>query len=149
MSVEQIELPEREQLAPHPVLTEIVGRLVEAFQPERIYLFGSQARGDVGPDSDYDLMVVVPNDAPPERRQSSLAYECLWGTGMAADVLVWTKTSFDCRILNRVIACSSCASSRTTVASCPRMPGSGSRSARVAGSSTTLSRRSVSDSQCR
>lgn len=42
-----------------PTLEEIVGRLVAAFQPERIYLFGSTSRGDAGPDSDYDLMVVV------------------------------------------------------------------------------------------
>jgi predicted nucleotidyltransferase len=31
-----------------PVLDEIVRRLIEAYQPERIYLFGSRARGDVG-----------------------------------------------------------------------------------------------------
>ena len=36
-------------------LAEIVRRLAEAYQPERIYLFGSKARGDEGPDSDYDL----------------------------------------------------------------------------------------------
>lgn len=48
-----------------PVLAEIVRRLVEAYQPERIYLFGSVARGDAGPNSDYDLLVVVPDDAPP------------------------------------------------------------------------------------
>jgi predicted nucleotidyltransferase len=36
-------------------LTEAVRRLVEAYRPERIYLFGSMARGDAGPDSDFDL----------------------------------------------------------------------------------------------
>jgi uncharacterized protein len=80
-----------------PVLAEIVRRLVEAYQPERIYLFGSKARGDASPDSDYDLMVVVPNDAPTEWRQSRLAYERLWGTNSAADVLVWTREAFDSR----------------------------------------------------
>jgi predicted nucleotidyltransferase len=80
------------------VLIEIVRRLVEAYQPERIYLFGSKARGDASPDSDYDLMVVVPNDAPTERRQSRLAYERLWDTNSAAvDVLVWTREAFDSR----------------------------------------------------
>ncbi len=81
-----------------PILGEIVGRLVEAFQPERIYLFGSKARGDEDEDSDYDLMVLVPDNAPPERRRSRLAYERLWGTGAAADVLVWTRDAFDCRL---------------------------------------------------
>lgn len=34
-----------------PKLQEIVRRLVSAFEPEQIYLFGSQARGDAGPES--------------------------------------------------------------------------------------------------
>lgn len=80
-----------------PVLAEIVRRLVEAYQPERIYLFGSVARGDAGPNSDYDLLVVVPDDAPPQRRRSRLAYEALRGTGVAADVLVCTRSYFERR----------------------------------------------------
>lgn len=80
------------------VLAEIVHRLVEAFHPERIYLFGSQARGEAGLDSDYDIMVVVPDSAPPECRRSRLAYEALWGTGAAADVLVWTRGAFESRL---------------------------------------------------
>jgi predicted nucleotidyltransferase len=82
----------------NPKLAEIVSRLVEAYEPERIYLFGSVARGDAGPDSDFDLLVVVPNEAPPEKRRSRLAYQRLWGTGVAADVLVWTKERFDSRL---------------------------------------------------
>ncbi len=81
-----------------PVLAEILRRLVAAYQPERVYLFGSKARGDEGPDSDYDLMVVVPDSAPPERRRSRLAYQVLWGSGTAADVLVSTRESFDSRL---------------------------------------------------
>lgn len=80
-----------------PVLAEIVRRLVEAYEPERIYLFGSVARGDAGPNSDYDLLVVVPDDAPPQRRRSRLAYEALRGTGVAADVLVCTRSYFERR----------------------------------------------------
>lgn len=80
------------------VLLEIVRRLVEAYQPQRIYLFGSKARGDAGPDSDYDLLVVVPDDAPPERRRSRLGYERLWGVSTAADVVVWTAADFDSRM---------------------------------------------------
>lgn len=80
------------------VLGEIVRRLVEAYGPEMLYLFGSKARGDEGPDSDYDLLVVVPDDAPPERKRSRLAYERLWGTGSAADVVVCTRSYFDGRL---------------------------------------------------
>ena len=80
-----------------PALAEVVRRLVAAYQPERVYLFGSVARGDAGPDSDYDILVIVPDDAAPERRRSRLAYEALWGTGVAADVLVWTANRFNSR----------------------------------------------------
>jgi predicted nucleotidyltransferase len=81
-----------------PVLTEVVRRLVRAYEPDRIYLFGSCARGEAGPDSDYDLLVIIPDTAPPERRRSRLAYEVLWGTGIATDVLVWTRERFDSRL---------------------------------------------------
>ncbi len=80
------------------MLNEVLRRLIEVFQPERIYLFGSKARGDAGPDSDYDLMVVVADDTPPERRRSRLAYQALRGTRAAADVLVWTREAFDSRL---------------------------------------------------
>ncbi len=79
-------------------LFEVVRRLVEAYRPQRIYLFGPVARGDAGPDSDYDIMVVVPDDAPVELRRSRAAYEVLWGTGVASDVLVWTSSQFDSRL---------------------------------------------------
>jgi predicted nucleotidyltransferase len=80
-----------------PVLAEIVRRLVLAYQPERVYLFGSKARGDAGPDSDYDLMVVVP-DAPPPFQRSQRTAEALRGVGTAADVLVWSREDFDKRL---------------------------------------------------
>jgi predicted nucleotidyltransferase len=79
-------------------LEEIVSRLVRAFAPERIHLFGSRVAGAVDADSDYDLMVVVADAAPAERRGSRRAYEALRGTGIAADVLVWTRSAFDSRL---------------------------------------------------
>lgn len=80
-----------------PKLAEVVRRLVEVYRPERVYLFGSVARGEAGPDSDYDLLVVVPDDAPPERKDSKLAYRALWGTRAAADVLVCSRSYFEAR----------------------------------------------------
>jgi predicted nucleotidyltransferase len=80
-----------------PVLDEIVRRLVASYNPLEVYLFGSKARGGSGVDSDYDLLVVVPDDAPPKQRGSRLAYEVLRGTGTAADVLVCTRSYFEPR----------------------------------------------------
>jgi len=42
-----------------PRLALVVQRLVTAYQPESIYLFGSVARGDADTESDYDLLIVV------------------------------------------------------------------------------------------
>ena len=40
------------------VLADVLQRIVRAADPERIVLFGSGARGDMGPDSDLDLLVI-------------------------------------------------------------------------------------------
>ena len=80
------------------LLAKIVSRLVDAYRPERVYLFGSWARGDAGPDSDYDLLLVVPDSADATRRRSRLAYEVLWETGRAADVVVLTRGDFESRL---------------------------------------------------
>jgi len=80
-----------------PVLDEIVRRLISAYDPERVYLFGSAARGEGGPDSDYDLLLIVPDDAPAERLRARRGYEALWGLGVAVDVVIWRRSAFDAR----------------------------------------------------
>ncbi|HYO73051.1 MAG TPA: nucleotidyltransferase domain-containing protein [Archangium sp.] len=39
-------------------------RIIEVLHPEQIWLFGSRARGTHHPESDWDLMAVLPDDAP-------------------------------------------------------------------------------------
>lgn len=80
------------------MLTELVRRLVDAYQPSAVYLFGSMARAEPAPDSDYDLLVIVPDDVSTERKGSTLGYRALRGTGVAADVLVCTQGYFDARL---------------------------------------------------
>lgn len=60
------------------VLDEIVRRVVEAVHPDKIILFGSHARGDAGPDSDLDLLVVTPSEEPRLHRAAP-AYRALRG----------------------------------------------------------------------
>ena len=88
---------QKEGLNEDPTLLEIVRRLADAYHPLRIYLFGSKARGNAGPDSDYDLLVVVRDDAAPELKRSALAHKTLWGIGKAKDVLVCTDEWFRSR----------------------------------------------------
>lgn len=85
-------------LAHDPVLAEIVSRLVASLHPQRIYLFGSQARGDAGPDSDYDLLVLIENPAEPAYRLSQRGYRALRGISAAVDVVAWDRATFDARV---------------------------------------------------
>jgi HEPN domain-containing protein len=52
----------RPQIEDPRELDRVVRRLVEAFDPVAVYLFGSRARGDASADSDYDLMLVLADD---------------------------------------------------------------------------------------
>ena len=80
------------------LLDDLVERVVEAVHPRRIILFGSGARGDLGPNSDLDLLIVMTDGT--HRRQTE--------GGSTGSCRVWEsrKTLWSSR--NRT-----CASSRT------------------------------------
>lgn len=66
---------------PEPLLNQVVS----VFGPRRVIMFGSRARGDSREDSDYDLVVVLEDDAPDERLSWRRRYEAR--KGFSADVL--------------------------------------------------------------
>ena len=72
-------------------LPEITNRVVQKFQPERVILFGSQARGDAASESDVDILVVVP-DGSDVRRTTTAIYEELDDLPISKDVVVVTPT---------------------------------------------------------
>lgn len=72
------------------LLREVVRRVVEEAHPRRIILFGSAARGAMGPDSDLDLLVVMP-DGVHRRRAAMEIYRSLRGIGLPKDVIVVTE----------------------------------------------------------
>ncbi|HWE49740.1 MAG TPA: nucleotidyltransferase domain-containing protein [Bryobacteraceae bacterium] len=77
-------------------IPKITRRLIEYFHPQRIYLFGSVARGDSGPDSDLDFGVVLPDDAP-ESLYKPGVHRALIGIDTAADIVRWPAADFDAR----------------------------------------------------
>ena len=79
------------------VVPEVVERLVEFYRPEKIYLFGSAARGEYGPDSDLDFLVVAPDDCPKEIRAAGAIYQKLRGLDVAVDVVPWRRSDFEGR----------------------------------------------------
>jgi predicted nucleotidyltransferase len=78
-------------------IEEIVRRLIAYYQPERIYLFGSAARDEFGPDSDLDFCVVLPDDTPKQLFNSGAIYGRLRDVGYPKDVVPWRKSDFDGR----------------------------------------------------
>ena len=74
-------------------IQEIVNRIVERFHPEQIILFGSQARGDAGPDSDVDLLVVMPVEGSKREKQLEIRM-ALHNIHVSKDVIVSTPEEF-------------------------------------------------------
>ena len=73
-------------------------QLIDGLCPERIYVFGSQARGDANPDSDLDLLVVVPESDLPGHRLDQAAYRAVGWHRVPLDILVMTNHDFERRL---------------------------------------------------
>ena len=71
------------------MLREIIHRIVDTADPERIILFGSAARGSMGPQSDIDLLVIKSGSYNP-REIAGRIYQNLYGTGNAFDIIIVT-----------------------------------------------------------
>ena len=71
------------------ILGEIIHRIVEIAHPEKIILFGSAAREEMGPNSDVDLLVVKSGEFDQSRLVGDI-YVNLHGVGQAVDVILAT-----------------------------------------------------------
>ena len=77
-------------------IAEMVRRIVSQFAPDKIILFGSHARGQAGPDSDVDLLVVMPLQESGSKRERAIEmYGVLAGMGVPKDVIVVTPEEFE------------------------------------------------------
>ncbi len=74
-------------------LDEITRRIVEAVKPEKIILFGSAARGETGPHSDVDLLVVA--NGGDRWDVSAKVYERLAGVGVPVDAILVTPADLE------------------------------------------------------
>lgn len=73
----------------HPLLAEVVRRVVATAHPDRILLFGSTARGDRREDSDFDLLVIKAGVAS-RRALAQRIYISLVGIPIGVDIVVVT-----------------------------------------------------------
>lgn len=85
------------QIGKGQAIEEMTRQLVDFYRPVRIYLFGSEARGEAGPDSDLDFLVVVPDDTPEPLMRSTEVYSRLSGLGIPKDVIPWRQSDFEGR----------------------------------------------------
>jgi len=83
----------------HIALPPEVQQLVELCKTEmlasEVWLFGSRARGDHTPDSDFDLLAVVSDDAPEDIDSPHAAFRLRRRSGAHADLLTARQSDFD------------------------------------------------------
>lgn len=77
----------------HRTIDGMVRCIIERFDPERVILFGSHARGVAGPDSDVDLLVVMPVSGSKREKQLEIRL-ALREFQIAKDVVVTTPEEF-------------------------------------------------------
>ena len=77
-------------------IQQMVRRIVSRFHPESIILFGSHARGDAGPDSDVDLLVVMPFLGSKREKQLEIRL-ALKSIQIPKDIVVTTPEEFQWR----------------------------------------------------
>jgi len=73
----------------------LVERIIQRLAPEEIWLFGSRAEGRARPDSDYDLLAVLADDAPESALDLMKAWELTCGLGVPADLVPCTRADFE------------------------------------------------------
>lgn len=74
-------------------IAQMVKVIVKKFKPEQIILFGSQARGDAGPDSDVDLLVVM--DVEGSKNETALdVQQALHGISVPVDIVISQPAEF-------------------------------------------------------
>ncbi len=71
------------------IITEMVTRIRNEIHPDKIILFGSQARQEARTDSDFDLLIIAPSALPRWQRTPPL-YRLLAGLGVPKDIVWWT-----------------------------------------------------------
>lgn len=75
------------------ILREVVRRVVQVVKPEKIILFGSAARGEMGPDSDLDFLVIT--SCKNRRKTARKIRRSLIGIGIPKDIIVATPEDIE------------------------------------------------------
>ncbi|MCB9673452.1 MAG: nucleotidyltransferase domain-containing protein [Alphaproteobacteria bacterium] len=77
-----------------PALERLLRRVVDVMRPLEVWLFGSRAEGRARPDSDYDLLVVLPDDVDPNAFDPVQAWKIGREVRVSADIVPCTHAEF-------------------------------------------------------
>lgn len=77
------------------ILDQIVAKIVDVAQPEKIILFGSYARGDANEDSDFDLLIIE-REVTARRTESVRIRRALRSFRVPVDILVYSMDEVKC-----------------------------------------------------
>lgn len=78
----------------------VLYKLVAFYNPQIVYLFGSQARNDANKDSDIDFLIIKESDKPRRLRALEFRKELRGQNYYPVDILVYTPQEFEneCKI---------------------------------------------------
>lgn len=76
----------------------LLDRIVTHLDPQRVIVFGSRATGEIHSDSDWDLLIVVDDDIPPERLNWRAIHEVRSGIRGAIDLIPCRASTFEERV---------------------------------------------------
>lgn len=87
-------VPSRPRRVDVDVIQPLIDRIVARWRPLQIWLFGSRARGDATPESDWDLFVVVDDDVADDELDPGVGRRLRRECGLRADVIPWRASEF-------------------------------------------------------
>jgi Nucleotidyltransferase domain. len=94
------DINQRKKMITPEIIEEVTKRLVNVYQPETIYLFGSYAWGHPDEESDLDLLIVVRTSDEKSHKRIIPGLHVLWDLNISKDLLVYTQEEFDVRVVD-------------------------------------------------
>ena len=82
-----------EDMVSNETIRQVAHQIAEAFQPRKVILFGSYARGEQTANSDVDLLVLTDADIPDDRGAAIRKF--LWQHNFPIDIVVRSTASFE------------------------------------------------------
>jgi predicted nucleotidyltransferase len=86
-------------------IQEVVRRLIKAYNPLEIYLFGAYAWGHPDNDSDLDVLVIIESSNETVHKRGDKAFDTLLSLEIPKTVIILTKQEFDSRLQDKTSFC--------------------------------------------